>query len=89
MINNMFVVSSDNLSTKPIWFVLATGMNNISVIDAAFTKEKAYAKIEEIKSKMMQPGEEKFRRDMEDIMDGVVLRTVDELLESYSKTVEY
>lgn len=87
--NNMFVVSTDNISSKPMWLILATGINNIAVIDAAFTKEKAYAKIEQIKSKMTQPGQEKYRRDMEDIMDGVVMRTIDELLESYRSTIEY
>lgn len=72
-----------------MWLILATGINNIAVVDAASTKDKAYAKIEQIKNKMTQPGEEKYRRSMEDIMDGVVLKTVDEILESYRNTIEY
>jgi hypothetical protein len=77
---NMFVTSNDDLCSIPIWFILAMGLdNNIAFIDIAFTKAEAYAKIERIKTKMMQSGEENYRRYMEDVMDGVIPRTINDI----------
>lgn len=79
--NNMFVTSNDDLCSIPVWFILAMGLdNNIAFIDVAFTKAEAYAKIERIKTKMMQPGEELYRSYMEDVMDGIIPRTVNDII---------
>lgn len=79
--NNMFVTCNDDLCSIPIWFILAMGLdNNIAFIDIAFTKAEAYAKIERIKTKMLQPGEENYRSYMEDVMDGVIPRNINSIL---------
>lgn len=56
------------------------GLDNIAFIDIAFTKAEAYAKIERSKEKMAQPSEENYRRYMEDVMDGVITRTINDVL---------
>lgn len=79
-IDNMFVVSNDDLCSVTVWMILATGLDNIAFIDIASTKAEAYAKIERIKTKMMQPGQEKYRKYMEDVMDGVTVRRLDDII---------
>ena len=79
-IDNMFVVSNDDLCSATVWMIPTTGFDNIAFIDIASTRAEAYAKIERIKTKMMQPGQEEYRKYMEDIMDGVTMRRLDDII---------